>query len=193
VYLHWSLPRLYRTARSTAKAPAPGDKTDSTQPVFRKVPNRWLVVRHLDLKTADPPGRLPEYQSWIIESDKIRNIDQIDAATLANAPPADLEVDCVPFVSAGGDGTGDKVLGQQVEVFLGQRTDHVKWTPGQSENQTGWAEGNAQSPGLTVMDSSNPLFPGKTPGSNLKQPTSYSFGTRLRPAQLQRFLVDRQL
>lgn len=64
VHVHWSLPRFYRTATSDADsrtaqpdATKPTGKTDPAQPVFRKVPNRWLLIRHLN--SCDPPAKLP--------------------------------------------------------------------------------------------------------------------------------------
>ena len=52
VHIHWTLPRYYRSGN--AVNPTSGLRTDrqagtpdAAQPVFPKVPNRWLLVRRL--------------------------------------------------------------------------------------------------------------------------------------------------
>ncbi|OQO04338.1 hypothetical protein B0A48_10949 [Cryoendolithus antarcticus] len=146
VYLHWSLPRLYRTA--TAKAKQPDGTQDASQPVFRNVPNRWLVIRHLNMDTRHP--KIDGQQD-----DRVRKIDDI------TDDKTDLEVDCVPFVAASGS-NDPTIFAQQIEVFLGRREAHLDWTPGKVNQQPGYPlrpEDAAPTPGLTVMNSSNPLFP----------------------------------
>jgi hypothetical protein len=142
VHLHWSLPRFYRTgtaSTSSQNKPA-NDSSDPTNPVFPKIPNRWLVTRHI--KNHQPSDPLPEFQSWIVESDAVRNLTDI-------GDDVDLESDVAPFVSYEGDPTVKNVLQAQSEVFLGQKFDLV-----------GWKEASAQTHRpLTLMNSSNPLFP----------------------------------
>jgi hypothetical protein len=168
IYLHWSLPRLYRSARadadSTTKAKAvkadPTQKNaDPSNPVFRNVPNRWLVVRHL--RNGDPPQAntgIPDFQSWVIESDRLRKIDQIEQE-------ADLETDVSPFVAHdGGDPNALDALQTQAEVFIGMRNKHSGWSHDNVDGRSpGWSEdttGQATHTNLTIMNSSNPLFPG---------------------------------
>lgn len=52
VHVHWTLPRYYRSGNavnpaSSSKLDRQAGSQDSTQPVFPKVPNRWLLVRRL--------------------------------------------------------------------------------------------------------------------------------------------------
>lgn len=89
VYLHWSLPRLYRSATSSAdtysknKKDVGPDGAPNANPTFRLVPNRWLVVRRLDPSSLpqQQQGKIPEYQSWVVESNVVRNIGSIDDST----------------------------------------------------------------------------------------------------------------
>lgn len=154
VHLQWSLPRLYRTAAASGKDDPSASSTDAstkvsppkatpdaTQPVFREVPNRWLITRRL--KTPKDVPEMSEFQSWVVESDVVRNIKTIPDAV-------DLESDVAPFVSYDGSPGDTSVLNSQTEVFLGQKFDLEDW-PGKNDR-------NYLKPGLTVMSSSNPLF-----------------------------------
>lgn len=195
IYLHWSLPRAYRGGSATADGtkdkkgndaapPAQdplkgGDPTasnpDSTNPVFREVPNRWLVVRRLKPGSFSPADALPEFQGWIIESDRVWRIDDIDEQ-------ADLEIDVSPFVQSGDPDAPDAVQ-KQAEVFLGRKTDAVKWaqeTP----------SGNHLK--LTVMSSSNPLFADYTPhnANVFSMCDTLSFGKPDNPSYLQKALAS---
>jgi hypothetical protein len=166
IYLHWSLPRAYRggssaadgTTDSKGKDAVPpaqdplkgGDPSapdpDSTNPVFREVPNRWLVVRRLKPGSYSPADAVPEFQGWIVESDRVWRIDDIDER-------ADLETDIAPFVQSG-DPNADDAVQRQAEIFIGRKTDAIKWA-------TEAPSGNHLK--LTIMSSSNPLFPDYTP------------------------------
>lgn len=142
VHLHWSLPRLYRTAIASGRKQASQDSSkDPTQPVFRQIPNRWLVVRHL--KNFRDANVLPEFQSWIVESDSVRKIKTIP-------DDVDLESDISPFVSYEGNPGDLEVLKAQTEVFIGQKFP----LPWQEDAIRPHLLG-----GLTVLTSSNPLFP----------------------------------
>ncbi|KAL9610371.1 MAG: hypothetical protein Q9167_004911 [Letrouitia subvulpina] len=168
VYIHWTLPPVYRAGSaaaptssgatdpnqadrklsqgfpsSSAAAPSYGAATDYTTPDFRPVPNRWLVIRHINTTTVAPAGaKIPEFQSWIIESDRLWNINDSDLKT------ADLEVDVSPSTNPLlFDPSNGTVVEGQAEAFIG------KCTP------TGtWSEGTGNHIKLNVMTSSNPLF-----------------------------------
>ena len=143
VHLQWSLPRLYRTATASGRRSAIADGTDDpSQPVFRQIPNRWLVTRHL--KNHQETFGPKEFQSWIIESDAVQNIKTIPQNV-------DLESGVAPFVSYEGDPGDPSALNAQIEVFLGQKFDLEKW-PGE-DGQRKPLPG-----GITLMTSSNPLF-----------------------------------
>jgi hypothetical protein len=112
VNLHWTLPRLYRTARAAADGATssddnsyPGKDGATKNPAFPRVPNRWLVVRNL--KKSDPPGKIPNgFKSWVVESDRLRSINEI-------GPEVDLENDVTPFVSYDGN-TPDALMTQVI-------------------------------------------------------------------------------
>jgi hypothetical protein len=94
------------------------------------------------LKNYQQSGVLPEYQSWIVESDAVRRITTIP-------DDVDLESDVSPFVSYQGDPSDPNALKSQTVVFLGQKFDMVGW----QEDPT-----REHMPSLTLMNSSNPLF-----------------------------------
>lgn len=160
VYLHWSIPRAYRSAVSQAAPPpkvqdddVPVNDSNNPSPIFPLVPNRWLVVRLLtdwSPKTATPSP----VTSWVIESDRLRTIDQL--VTDDNGLPIDLETDVAPFVAWNQDSSNDKdILKSQAERYIGIRTPLAKWTER--------ALPPDQRVGLTIMNSSNPLFADYTP------------------------------
>lgn len=104
------------------------------------------MVRHL--KNWQDEGKLKEWQSWVLESDVVR---KITAPGMGGA--IDLESDVSPFVSDQDTNAEDgNILKAQTEIFLGQKL-----------NLEGWHEVDESVrkhlPKLTVMSSSNPLFP----------------------------------
>ncbi|KAF2269962.1 hypothetical protein CC78DRAFT_557805 [Lojkania enalia] len=141
VHLSWSLPRFYRTAIASGRGTISNGK-DPSQPVFRQIPNRWLITRRLK-NMSDAPIDFPEYQSWVVESDVVQNIKTISAE-------ADLESDVSPFVSYKGDSNDPDVLNAQTEVFLGQKFDLRDYPSPQKRDYL--------RNGLTIMSSSNSLF-----------------------------------
>jgi len=143
VNLHWSLPRCYRRAESHAdgSSQSQGVRTeaaDPSYPVFPLVPNRWLVVRRLI--AATPPNKIPKFQSWVVESDRRWEVDDIP-------DDYDLETDVTPFVNFEGDPSDSEALKKQGEVFIGSKT------PLES-----WSETSKPHVKLTVANSSNPWF-----------------------------------
>lgn len=149
----------------------PTDPTGNTtptaaSPVFPLVPNRWLVIRHLTSHVL-PPGQtvtvpIPEFEGWVVESDRLWNIDDLpDKLGLANfgkglrslnpdAPGLedfDLETDVSPLVNPSGN--DPDTVNSQAEFFIGMK-----------ETVDNWSEQNPRAPWvrLTTMTSSNPLF-----------------------------------
>lgn len=86
VYLHWMLPRCYRSGTSA--------KTDSA-PAFKTAPDRWLVIRrlHPGAEPAAPvnDGRIKEITAWIVESNRVRNVQDFGNSV-------DVELDCAPYL-----------------------------------------------------------------------------------------------
>lgn len=102
-----------------------------------------MVIRHINTNTVAPAGaKIPEFQSWVIESDRLWNINDPDLKT------ADLEVDVSPSTNPLlFDPSNGTVVEGQAEAFIG------KCTPIST-----WSEGTGNHINLNVMTSSNPLF-----------------------------------
>jgi hypothetical protein len=198
IYLHWALPRAYRGGAAAADgtkdsndpnadATPPGQDPlkggdskatdpDNTHPVFREVPNRWLVVRRVKPDSLTPANApIPEFQGWIVESDRVWRIDEIDERT-------DLEIDISPFVESG-DPEAHNVIQKQAEVFIGRKTDAIDWAKEKPS-------GNHLK--LTIMSSSNPLFPDYTPhnANVFSICDNLSFGDRNDPKYVQKALAS---
>ena len=105
-----------------------------------------LVIRHINVASIAPTGvKVPEFQSWVIESDRLRNINDAD---LQNA---DLEVDVSPSTNPIlFDPSNGTVVEGQAEAFIGKSTPTTSWT------ESAASAGNHIN--LNVMTSSNPLF-----------------------------------
>ncbi|KAL8769553.1 MAG: hypothetical protein Q9209_004484 [Squamulea sp. 1 TL-2023] len=148
VYLHWSLPRMYRAGTMAAEGTKTRDNNQNTssQPTFYQVPTRWLVGRRI--KTSEPPVSAEQREdAWVIESDRLWNIDEL-------GPEVDLETDVSPFVSyTEGDERSPDVLNKQASVYIGAKFP-----------AKGWKELGKQVPRteLTIMNSSNFCFADNT-------------------------------
>ncbi|KAF7192543.1 hypothetical protein HII31_06134 [Pseudocercospora fuligena] len=142
VYLHWMLPRCYRSGTTT--------KTDSdrvTAPTFKTAPDRWLVVRklHPGAEPVQPTqdGRVKELTAWIVESNRLRNVQDLGREV-------DIEVECSPFLQ--GDGSLTSLDGQ-AEIYIGQKT---QLPPNHQWKETA-PDPNSFTP-LGTLNSANPLF-----------------------------------
>lgn len=144
VYLHWMLPRCYRSGTTQQT----GDRI--TAPKFETAPDRWLVIRKLH-PGAEPPepvkdGRIPELTAWIVESNRVRNVQSFDASV-------DIETECSPYLQGGGDLTS---LTGQAEIYIGQKTQlpsHPEWREPTLDPQ----QKNNFVP-LGTLNAANPLF-----------------------------------
>jgi len=160
VYLHWSLPRCYRSGKMSGKGVQQSrqdqEKPDTSSPTFPVVPNRWLVVRRLAKQKSEDGTVLPTFQTWVIESNRKRKVQDI------LDDQVDLEVDVAPFVADDPTADEDHVLEDQAEIFIGSRNQWSGWGDGNSswrETESG-AANDSNFIDLTVLGSSNPLFPG---------------------------------
>lgn len=166
VYLHWTLPRFYRTGsaatpsgakqhteRRQAKGLSTSDnpESDYAAPEFRPLPNRWLVIRTLDpdANTTVPQGTgIKPVEAWVIESDRLRSIDDDDL------DDADLQVDISPYITTNKQSVGNINLEEQAESFIGYKTSAANWKRDQDKTE---AE-KLQCVDLTAVSSSNQLF-----------------------------------
>lgn len=163
VYLHWTIPRIYRSGVADAE-----EKNASSEglPNFPEAPSRWLVVRHIeDMTKVEPAAARSSLQTltaWVVESDRCRTIDgprnhRGVPADSVNILPSDtdLQVDVAPFVDASATSGEGSVLDKQAEIFLGEKTLASEWTETAIEGQ----QDPKKRVGLRLMGSSNELFP----------------------------------
>ncbi|KAF2839439.1 hypothetical protein M501DRAFT_954904 [Patellaria atrata CBS 101060] len=145
VYIHWSLPRLYRAATGGASGTdeLPTKENISPEPTFRMIPNRWLVVRSIRDALPGNAIALGRTQAWVVESDRLWTLDEL-------GPDVDLEVDVSPYVMyKDGDESSPDVLNNQTKYYIGAKIPASSWEE----------KGNTvpRIP-LTTMNSGNILF-----------------------------------
>jgi hypothetical protein len=168
VYLHWSVPRCYRAAQKAQENPdlpqgvRPDEEADDLSvPRFPTVPNRWLIARRLTYQVSDDGTKLPDFQTWVVESNRVRKIQDVEDTV-------DIEVEVSPFIRGNTDPNNPdwkKVLEHQVEICLGKRNEYSGWpTAGNlwSEKEQG-IDGEVDFMDLTILGSSNPVFPDYVP------------------------------
>ncbi|KAK3336423.1 hypothetical protein B0T19DRAFT_38548 [Cercophora scortea] len=175
VYLHWTLPRLYRTAAVSKDAQVP--KKDGQTPQL--APTRWLVVRHIVPGSFAPAdAEINELDAWVIESDCKRDLNQ----DLTESD--DMQVDVSPFVTAEPEsGNGSISIREQAEVFIGKKTALADW------------DKDATGPRVQVslFNSSNQLFPDYQPHNSnvfsMVDPLDYGDGKKLTSAKISYYVV----
>ncbi|KAM0188483.1 hypothetical protein ACHAPI_010590 [Fusarium lateritium] len=158
VYLHWILPRLYRSGSAATpavalRATATAAVDDPTAPQFRSVPTRWLVIHTLDKNTIKPASAqdfVNPVEGWVVESDRMRQIDDLPGNI-------DLQVDVSPYVLSNSEKAGatdQELLEKQAEVFIGYKESAKTWHESHSTDDQ---------IDLNVLNSSNQLFPDYQP------------------------------
>ena len=170
IYLSWTLPRFYRSgsAASANNPTNPGATSgpDSKVPIFRAVPTRWLIVRHIApssiASAVSDPNVATKLQNtaWVVESNRvwtIQDLDNLDDANQAtqksNFVPVDLQVDVSPFISP--TQNNDKSnMAKQSEIFLGCKTAIEDWKADSAHE----ADGKSRIKPLSLLNSSNPFF-----------------------------------
>jgi hypothetical protein len=177
VYLHWLLPKPYRTGSTLSrndevqtreresmgfKNPKPGgiatgrdsgnDEVDMSAADFPTPPTRWLVMRQVD--ACDPPNCLLDMDAWVVESDRLHMLDDIPTSD-----DVDLEVDYAPYLvgSAAGNLSKDDIA-KQAEVFIGQKTPFYEWNEVDGDDTTTPADQRPARADLNVLNTSNELF-----------------------------------
>ncbi|KAL6788963.1 hypothetical protein J3E68DRAFT_99163 [Trichoderma sp. SZMC 28012] len=172
IYLHWTLPRIYR---SGSAATSDAEKGRNGLPIFPEVPTRWLVVRHIhDLEAVEPreaKKKLKSVSAWVVESDRCRTLDgerKPEDDTLKEPwnvldGTVDLQVDVSPFVSASDSviNGGADVLEKQAEIFIGDKRKASEWKETQPEDGT--TDTSKSRVNLQLLSSSNELFPDYQP------------------------------
>lgn len=168
VYLHWILPRCYRTgvadeAKEPPKPPGknPAEvKPDFTTPKFVEPPNRWLVIRQIDkdAATTQPAGApVDRFTAWVVESDRVQSIEKLDE-------DIDLQVDVSPYITSNLKYNPDdpgKIdpssidLAKQAETFIGYRAPAKGWEEADKDEKGDKIERVS----LSVTNASNQLFP----------------------------------
>ncbi|RPA73818.1 hypothetical protein BJ508DRAFT_418898 [Ascobolus immersus RN42] len=161
VYVHWILPRTYRTGMASmdsAPAVAAGDppqdgptEGSASTPTFIEVPNRWLVIRKIDRESIKPDAakdyfKEKEYDGWVVESDFRWKLDDIP-------DDYDLQVDVSPYVGTDASTVTKEVINEQAEVFIGRKTNVGEWKEEKKD-----ANFKAERVSLKLLQSSNQLF-----------------------------------
>jgi hypothetical protein len=165
VYVHWTLPRFYRSGVSStdsvpesrkkaervrrgldAASATASDNSPHQTPDFLQPPTRWIVIRKLELDSIQPSSAKDafkdrEYEAWVVESDYVWSLEDIPIQ-------ADLQTDVAPFV-LGHAGT-DVNINEQAEVFIGRKTPLAEWT--ENPNPT------VDPPDISLLRSGNQLF-----------------------------------
>jgi hypothetical protein len=105
-----------------------------------------MIIRRLDKSSISPQdANIPIFQSWIVESDRVSNINDSDF-------PDDVEVERAPFINHHDlDPKGGRIIEGQAETFIGRKTLVSQWDPVQAASATRID--------LNVVASANPLFP----------------------------------
>ncbi|KAK4948585.1 hypothetical protein LTR10_012589 [Elasticomyces elasticus] len=165
VYLHWVLPRVYRSGTAAANsasdkqtarreqqgfAPVSGDAAkapDYSSPDFRSAPNRWVVIRRLEPGSYDTSSGLPEVDAWVVESDRLRAIDDLRDDDIE---VRDIEVSLAPFIDPGA------AVKQQAEFFIGYRESINTWQEYQVKQ--GNDPNKPRRALLSLLNASNPIF-----------------------------------
>ena len=102
-------------------------------PNFPDCPTRWLIIRHTDLNTVKPQDAVtrnlvPELTGWIVESNHMQTIDEIDDSV-------DLQTDVSSYINPDSEQTvtSGKLVDQisideQADVFIGSKWPGDTWT-----------------------------------------------------------------
>ncbi|KAK2465641.1 hypothetical protein APHAL10511_002185 [Amanita phalloides] len=157
MYIHWVLPRFYRTGiaatesaaskladlRSKHGHPEPtgniGER-DPQSPTYRTLPPRWIVVRHITSKTPSN-ANIPPFQAFVVESDRVSRI--IDFG-----PDVDIEVEASPFAYM-----KDKqsTLAEQADIYIGYKQRLNSW-------QEAGLDSSIERVPLSILSNVNPVF-----------------------------------
>jgi hypothetical protein len=116
----------------------------------------------MDGKTL-PPG-CPQFQSWVVESDRLSNINDPDMDETV-----DLETDRTPFINPRDlDPEGGRIIEGQAEIFIGRKTPVESWRSSDADQaphvdlnilSMSWHGPRAALGMLICIASSNSLFP----------------------------------
>ncbi|OJJ32516.1 hypothetical protein ASPWEDRAFT_44668 [Aspergillus wentii DTO 134E9] len=167
VYLHWIMPRFYRTGTAATPSAHPQhteelkakglgkthaeNPEDYASPAFRALPNRWLVIRKLDTSSIEPKtAKIDEVAAWVVESDRVRSIDDEDLVD------ADLQVDISPYITTNKESVRHINLAKQAEVFIGYKKEANDWE--EWNESTTPSKPKPERVDLTAISSSNQLF-----------------------------------
>lgn len=167
VYLHWVMPRFYRTGTAATESAAarhteerrakglgttpPKDTKDFSTPAFRALPNRWLVIRKLDPNSIEPKrASIKTVDAWVVESDRVRSIDNPDLID------KDLQVDISPYITTNNESVDNVKLAKQAEIFIGYKQSADDWQ--ELDLDTTPPANKPERVDLTAVSSSNQLF-----------------------------------
>lgn len=173
VYIHWTLPRFYRSGVSASEsvpesrvraerlrrgldAPLPstaaGDESGTSTapthgtPDFLQPPTRWIVIRKIEIDSIQPEKAKEDFKDRQYEAWVVES-DHV--WSLEDIPiQADLQTDVAPFVL--GHAGSDININEQAEVFIGRKTRLADWS--------GKEDDSSQPPDISLLRSGNQLF-----------------------------------
>ncbi|GME34033.1 hypothetical protein FN846DRAFT_301180 [Neofusicoccum parvum] len=183
VYLHWTVPRPYRSGSTLSQDSEAGKRSrkakgfaarstpqregvergDTAAPDFRPAPARWLVIRKID--KCSPEGALPPVDAWVVESDRRQELDDIPSTVYDHSPgkadlavEVDIQAEFSPFVvGADPKNLDEEALNRQAEVFIGHKERAAEWS------ETVDKPNPPLRVELNLLNSSNQLFPDYQP------------------------------
>ncbi|KAE8356854.1 hypothetical protein BDV28DRAFT_41567 [Aspergillus coremiiformis] len=163
VYLHWMLPRVYRSGAAATDRGSERtrrrmglhphrraqDEPAPEVPVFPEAPNRWLVIRKLHEGYQPADADMDQVTAWLIESDCMRKITDFDDRDVKT--PWDIEASASPYIDPSlQSADGEPSIKHQAEAFIGRRFRASDWDEQESKERKHIS--------LSVLNSSNQLF-----------------------------------
>ena len=132
MYLHWILPRFYRTGIAATESsadelknlrkkhghpePVGQGEIDPHSPTYRSLPPRWIVLRHLTSKTPSN-ANIPIFQAFVVESDRLSKIGDLGSQVA-------IDIDVSPIVNMENE---QSTLAEQAEMYIGYRQPLENW------------------------------------------------------------------
>ncbi|KAF7545328.1 hypothetical protein G7Z17_g9254 [Cylindrodendrum hubeiense] len=175
VYIHWTLPRPYRTAVAKTEDTAPpglppgtgvpdddggygesemGGSHDPTMPSYHDVPPRWLVVRRIDRDSILPESAKAlvtgSTEDYLVPEFRAWIVESDVRRSIDDLDETvDVQTDVSPYIAPQSttDGSVDVDMKTQAEVFIGQRFPAETWSETERDRVR-----------LNLFNSSNQLF-----------------------------------
>ena len=129
MYLHWILPRFYRTGLATTESSAddlanltrkhghPEPTDGELDPyIYRPLPPRWIILRHLTSKFPYN-ANIPTFQAFVVESDRLSRIGDLGSDIA-------IDVEVSPSIYMKDE---QSTLAEQAEMYIGHKQRLENW------------------------------------------------------------------